>query len=76
MFCDIVEPSIVNDKTLPLLRIFALDTISPMFHNEMFPIMLWKKVVSGTTSKIRVWVTVGDKPISIMGDMHVVLQIK
>ena len=88
LHCDIVEPTLVGGNMLPLLRIMPLPTpgITPdilkaagirttVARNQVFSILQWKRIISGRTNSIRVWFTVGDKPIEIDGEALVVLQI-
>jgi hypothetical protein len=76
VWCDIIQPNIVNDQMLPLLRIVLVDISENQISYAMFGNLHYARLNSGKIQKIRIWITEDpDKqPIKFRGEVIVKLQ--
>jgi hypothetical protein len=76
VWCDIIQPNIVNDKMAPLLRIVPVDVSENQISYAMFGNLHYARLNSGKIQKIRIWITEDPdtEPIKFRGEVIVRLQ--
>ena len=77
LHCDVIEPTVYDQISLPLLRVLPLNKTSLMYHNDLFISLQWKGIICGKNSKIHFWITTdrGEK-IPIKEDVFIIIQIQ
>jgi len=76
VFCDIVESSLVCDRTAQLLRFMPVDSTSHQISFETFGTLIFRPLSKTTIRDIRVWFSESfdGKPLTLLADTVVRLQ--